>query len=101
MAGELRDDGREGTGRGRGRSTFNCAGFSAKDRQRMLESLERGEAPIVLKTSERTARNTLSKLTSASCLSSASPKTPVRLAFPLDSRERLFPNLFADGALPG
>ncbi len=49
---------------------------------------------------ERTARNTLSKLTSAGYLSSASPKTPVRLAFPLDYRERLFPNLFADGDLP-
>lgn len=49
---------------------------------------------------ERTARNTLSKLTSAGYLSSASPKTPVRLAFPLDYRERLFPKLFADGDLP-
>ena len=49
---------------------------------------------------ERTARNTLSKLTSVGYLSSASPKTPVRLAFPLDYRERLFPNLFADGDLP-
>ena len=67
----------------------------------MLESLERGEALIVLKTSERMARNTLSKLTSAGYLSSASPRTPVRLAFPLDFRERLFRNLFADGALPG
>jgi len=63
-------------------------------------ALERGEAQIILKTSERTARNTLSKLTSAGYLSSASPKTPVRLAFPLDYRERLFPNLFADGDLP-
>ena len=63
-------------------------------------ALERGEAQIVLKTSERTARNTLSKLTSSGYLSSASPKTPVRLAFPLDYRERLFPNLFADGDLP-
>lgn len=63
-------------------------------------ALERGEAPIVLKTSDRTARNTLSKLISAGYLSSASPKAPVRLAFPLDYRERLFPNLFADGDLP-
>lgn len=63
-------------------------------------ALERGEAQIVLKTSERTARNTLSKLTAAGYLSSASSKTPVRLAFPLDYRERLFPNLFADGNLP-
>ena len=49
---------------------------------------------------ERTARNTLSKLTSAGYLLSASLKTPVRLAFPLDYRERLFPNLFADAHLP-
>lgn len=63
-------------------------------------ALERGDAQIVLKTSERTARNALSKLTAAGYLSSASPKTPVRLAFPLDYRERLFPNLFADGDLP-
>ena len=64
-------------------------------------ALERGEAQMVLKTSERTARNTLSKLTAAGFLKSASPKTPARLAFPLDYRERLFPNLFAYGDLPG
>ena len=58
-------------------------------------SLERGEAALVLKTSERTARNTLKALTEAGFLRSASPKTPVRLAFPLAYRERLFPNLFA------
>lgn len=63
-------------------------------------ALERGEAQIVLKTSERTARNTLRKLTAAGYLTSPTPKTPVRLAFPLDYRERLFPNLFADGELP-
>jgi len=63
-------------------------------------SLDLGDAQIVIKTSERTARNTLSKLTSAGYLTSASPKTPVRLAFPLDYRERLFPNLFGDGDLP-
>lgn len=63
-------------------------------------TLERGEAQIVLKTSERTARNTLGKLVDAGYLVSASPKTPVRLAFPLDYRERLFPNLFADAELP-
>lgn len=63
-------------------------------------ALDRGDAPIVLRTSERTARNTLKALTSAGFLASASPKTPVRLAFPLDYRERLFPNLFADADLP-
>lgn len=62
--------------------------------------LERGDAQIVLKTSERTSRNTLKQLTTAGFLTSASPKTPVRLAFPLDYRERLFPNLFADAELP-
>ncbi len=63
-------------------------------------TLDRGDAQIVLKTSERTARNTLKQLTTAGFLTSASPKTPVRLAFPLDYRERLFPNLFADADLP-
>lgn len=59
-------------------------------------SLERGDAEIVLKTSERTARNTLSDLVRVGFLKSNSPKTPVRIAFPLEYRERLFPNLFAD-----
>ena len=63
-------------------------------------ALNRGDAPVVLKTSERTARNTLGKLIAAGYLSSASPKAPVRLAFPLDYRERLFPNLFSDHDLP-
>lgn len=61
--------------------------------------LDRGDAQVVLKTSERTSRNTLKKLTTAGYLTSSSPKTPVRLAFPLDYRERLFPNLFADADL--
>ena len=64
-------------------------------------ALERGDAPVVLKTSERTARNTLRTLTEAGYLTSVSPKTPVRLAFPLAYRERLFPNLFTDADLPG
>ena len=63
-------------------------------------ALDRGDAQVVLKTSERTARNTLRQLTAAGYLTSASPKTPVWLAFPLDYRERLFPNLFGDGDLP-
>ena len=57
--------------------------------------LNRGQAKYVLNTSERTARNTLKVLVEAGFLSSDSPKTPVRLAFPLEYRERLFPNLFA------
>lgn len=62
--------------------------------------LDRGDAQVVLKTSQRTSRNTLKQLTAAGFLTSASPKTPVRLAFPLDYRERLFPNLFTDVELP-
>ena len=57
-------------------------------------ALERGDTEIVLKISERTPHITLSKLTAAGYLTSASPKTPVRLAFPLDYRERMVPNLF-------
>lgn len=59
-------------------------------------SLARGEANLVLKTSERTARNTLNALVKQGFLKSDSPKAPVRIAFPLDYRERLFPNLFTD-----
>lgn len=59
-------------------------------------SMERGEINLVTKTSDRTARNTLTELVKAGFLKSKSPKTPVRIAFPLDYRERLFPNLFTD-----
>jgi Fic family protein len=59
-------------------------------------SLERGDAPLALKTSERTARNTLKDLVDKGFLQSDRPKASVRIAFPLDFRERLFPNLFAD-----
>lgn len=52
--------------------------------------LDRSDALIVFKTTE----------TTAGFLTSASSKTPVRLAFPLGYRERLFPNLFADADRP-
>jgi Fic family protein len=58
-------------------------------------SLLRGEASFVLKTSERTARTALSDLVDRGFLKSETPKAPVRIAFPLEYRERLFPNLFA------
>jgi hypothetical protein len=38
-------------------------------------------------------------LVSLGLLASDSPKTPVRLAFPLDYYERLFPNLSTDAPL--
>lgn len=59
-------------------------------------SLARGEAHLVLKTSERTARTTLNDLVRRGFLKSDSPKASVRIAFPLAYRERLFPNLFTD-----
>ena len=49
---------------------------------------------LVLQTSQRTARKTLTRLVSAGFLKSDGPKTPVRIAFPLDYRERFFPDLF-------
>lgn len=61
--------------------------------------MERGDASLVLKTSERTARNVLSELVRDGFLKSATPKAPVRIAFPLDHRERLFPSLFADAPI--
>jgi Fic family protein len=59
-------------------------------------SLARGDANLVLRTSERTARNSLAGLVRQGFLRSDSPKASVRIAFPLDYRERLFPNLFTD-----
>lgn len=58
--------------------------------------MERGKAALVLGTSERTARSTLSKLVEQGFLKSHTPKSEVRVAFPLDYRDRLFPSLFAD-----
>jgi Fic family protein len=61
--------------------------------------VERGDIGFILKTSDRTGRNVLSELVNEGFLKSATPKGPVRIAFPLDYRERLFPNLFADAPI--
>jgi Fic family protein len=61
--------------------------------------IDRGDASIVLTTSERTARNVVSKLVDGGFLKSSTPKGPLRIAFPLDHRDRLFPSLFADAAI--
>ena len=58
--------------------------------------LRRGDAALILKVSDVTARKTLGQLVAMGFLKSDSLKTPVHLAFPLEYRERLFPNLFAD-----
>ena len=58
--------------------------------------LERGTAALVVQASERTARKALAEGLGAGFLTSSTPKGKVRIAFPLQYRERLFPNLFAD-----
>jgi Fic family protein len=61
--------------------------------------LERGEAASSLRVPERTARTTVSKLTQLGFLKSKTPKSALRVAFPIDYREKLFPNLFADAPI--
>ena len=58
--------------------------------------MPRGDASFVTGVKDRAARNDLSELLKAGFLKSDTPKGPVRIAFPLDYRERLFPNLFTD-----
>ncbi|MEO9902932.1 Fic family protein [Nisaea sp.] len=62
-------------------------------------SMARGDAGTVLGVPERTAREVLKKLVARGFLTSETPKRPVRIAFPVDYRERLFPNLFTDAPL--
>jgi Fic family protein len=58
--------------------------------------IERGEAPAITGLPERTARRVLDNLESAGLLASSTPKGPVSLRFPIDTREILFPKLFQD-----
>lgn len=60
-------------------------------------AMERGAAGVVLGVSPRTARSTVSELVETGFLKSETPKSALRIAFPVDYRERLFPNLFTDG----
>ena len=50
---------------------------------------------MVLQVSPRTAQTVVKSVQMAGFVTSDGPKTPVRIAFPLDYRERLFPNLFS------
>ena len=61
--------------------------------------MARGDAPAVLGLRERAARDVLSTAVAAGFLKSSTPKAPVRIAFPLQYRERLFPNLFTEAPL--
>lgn len=59
--------------------------------------MQRGDARIVTGAPERTARRILTQYVQSGLLLSEGQKTPVRLAFPRDHHEALFPSLFADG----
>lgn len=64
-----------------------------------LGEMARGDAALALGTGERTARTTLKSLVEKGFLVSDTPKSPVRIGFPLHFRERLFPNLFSDAPI--
>ena len=55
---------------------------------------ERGKAAAITGSSERSARDILSVLTGRKLLVSDTPKTAVRLGFPLEAVERWFPRLY-------
>jgi Fic family protein len=61
--------------------------------------MARGDARRMTGTSERTARAALNALVHAGLLSSESPKTSVRLQFPVSSADVLFPRLFGAQAI--
>jgi hypothetical protein len=55
---------------------------------------ERGKAEMITGYGERMARDVLSRLIARKLLISDTPKSPVRLAFPLEVVERWFPALY-------
>jgi hypothetical protein len=57
-------------------------------------SVPRGEAALITKRPERTARSVLSKLVTAGVLGSETPKGDVHVRFSSDSADFLFPRLF-------
>jgi Fic family protein len=77
-------------------------GASGRHAKKLISSvlrhgeLQRMEAGNVTGTSERTGRYALAEAVQMGFLKSGSVRGPVRVAFPLDYRERLFPNLFTD-----
>jgi len=62
--------------------------------------MTRGDAMFVTGTKHRAARSDLSLLMRGGFVKSDTPKGPVRISFPLDFRERLFPNFFTDTDIP-
>lgn len=57
--------------------------------------MARGDAAMVLQVSPRTAQTVVKSVQISGFITSDGPKTPVRIAFPLNYRERLFPNWFS------
>lgn len=57
-------------------------------------SFERGKADAITGYKERQARSVLAELVAKGLLFSDSPKSPVRLGFPIDMVERWFPKLY-------
>lgn len=60
----------------------------------LSDEVERGRAPLITGYQPRQARTVLSTLVSKGLLVSDTPKGPVRIAFPLDVVERIFPSLY-------
>jgi hypothetical protein len=58
--------------------------------------IERGEAEVILGTSDRTARRVTAALLDAGALYSPSTRAPLRLAFPAKYAGRWMPGLFPE-----
>jgi Fic family protein len=83
------------------RRLLNDLGFGAPAVDLTLTILRygevgRGDVPKILKLPERTARAITAKLQATGILKSSTPKGPLRIGFPLEHREHLFPRLFGD-----
>ena len=61
----------------------------------MMGEFARGRAPEITGYQERQARTVLNKLIQMRWLVSPTPRSPVRLGFPVDVVERWFPRLYA------
>lgn len=66
----------------------------------VLGPLARGEFVRLMAIPERTAQRTLAQLVKDGLLVSDGPKLPVRIGFPLDALNILFPNLYPEAAAP-
>ena len=60
----------------------------------LADEIEQGRAPSITGYKPRQERSVLSALTKAGLLVSDTPKGPVRIAFPIEVVERIFPALY-------